>query len=144
MTNEFCFDDNTVIPLANFPAEFAPLFTAMASCVDQFQNDVEWDVTSFASLLVLQFLAVGQGRTYRLLYSTNYLNFRRRPVQPSDYRPFAKYRSQCTQRSLLHFDGTTELQISQYCSSGTQILNGSTFNSIIFRSTSLCHSVIWV
>lgn len=61
MTNEFCFDDNSVIPLSNFPAEFAPFFAAIASFVDQFQSDVEWDVTSFASLLVLQFLAVGSG-----------------------------------------------------------------------------------
>jgi hypothetical protein len=67
MTNEFCFDDNTVIPLANFPAEFAPLFAAMASCVDQFRDSVDWDVTSFASLLVLQFLAVGHGRIVFLI-----------------------------------------------------------------------------
>lgn len=60
MSNEFCFDDNTITPLANFPPEFAPLFTAMSSIVDQFQSDVDWDISSFASLLVLQFLAVGQ------------------------------------------------------------------------------------
>lgn len=62
MTNEFCFDDNTVVSLSNFPEEFGEFFTAMISIVDQFQLDVDWDLTSFASLLVLQFLAVGQGK----------------------------------------------------------------------------------
>lgn len=66
MNNEFCFDDNSITSLTNFPAEFAPLFSTMCSIVDQFQNDVEWDMTSFASLLVLQFLAVGQGIFFKL------------------------------------------------------------------------------
>jgi hypothetical protein len=64
MGNEFCFDDNTIILLNNVPAEFSQLFSTMASFVDQFQSDVDWDVSSFASLLVLQFLAVDQSKTF--------------------------------------------------------------------------------
>jgi hypothetical protein len=60
MANEFCFDNTSIVSLANFPAEFAPLFTAIFSAVDQFQADVDWDVSSFASLLVLQLLSVDQ------------------------------------------------------------------------------------
>ncbi|KAI6187982.1 hypothetical protein M3Y98_00304500 [Aphelenchoides besseyi] len=54
----FLFDDNTVALLADLPSEFAQLFAAITSFVDDFRTCVDWDPTSIASLLVLQFLAV--------------------------------------------------------------------------------------
>lgn len=55
----FFFDDTNVVSARAMPDEFAPLFDAIESLSSRFPTG--WDLASFGSLLVLQFLSTSHG-----------------------------------------------------------------------------------
>lgn len=62
MNEVFGFDNGRLAALDDIPLAFRPFFEAILAIASNFQALVEWDVSSFASLLVLQYLYISPGK----------------------------------------------------------------------------------
>lgn len=56
------FEDGQAAKLSSIPNEFRKFFEEVYKFGQEFRNLVEWDLPSFAALMVLQYLGVSEGR----------------------------------------------------------------------------------
>lgn len=65
MNEVFGFDNGRLAILDHIPLEFRPLFNAIPPIAINFQSLIDWDVSSFVSLLVLQYLYISSGNNLK-------------------------------------------------------------------------------